>query len=146
MGRPQFSVREFHSSDIDIEMRIAMKRLIALLTLTLTTYVTAQSTTAKISLTPAEQSIATARKEIDKKPAQFAGYNQLAIALSRRARETSDIAYYAQAEDALKKSFELAPENMEGEKIHVWLLLGRHEFPAALEAAKIINKRVPDDV
>jgi tetratricopeptide (TPR) repeat protein len=127
-------------------MRIAMKKLIALLTLTLTTYAAAQSTAAKTSLTPAEQSIATAKKEIAKKPAQFAGYNQLAIALSRRARETSDIAYYAQAEDALKKSFELAPGNMEGEKIHVWLLLGRHEFPAALEAAKILNKRVPDDV
>jgi len=123
-----------------------MKKLIALLTLTLSTYVAAQSTIVKTSLTPAEQSIATAKKEIGKKPAQFAGYNQLAIALSRRARETSDITYYAQAEDALKKSFELAPGNMEGEKIHVWLLLGRHEFPSALEAAKILNKRVPDDV
>lgn len=70
----------------------------------------------------------------------------MAIALSRRARETSDIVYYAQAEDALKKSFELSPGNMEGEKIHVWLLLGRHEFPAALEAAKILNKKAPDDV
>src|SRR3984885_12061314 len=127
-------------------MRIAMKKLIALITLTLATYAAAQGIAAKTALTPAEQSIATAKKEINKKPAQFAGYNQLAIALSRRARETSDIAYYAQAEDALKKSFELAPGNMEGEKIHVWLLLGRHEFPAALEAAKILNKRVPDDV
>jgi len=70
-----------------------MKKLIALLTLTLSTYVAAQSTIVKTSLTPAEQSIATAKKEIGKKPAQFAGYNQLAIALSRRARETSDITY-----------------------------------------------------
>ena len=139
-------LRNFILYDLDIEMRIAMKKLIALLTLTLATYAAAQGIAAKTALTPAEQSIATAKKEIDKKPAQFAGYNQLAIALSRRARETSDIAYYAQAEDALKKSFELAPGNMEGEKIHVWLLLGRHEFPAALEAAKILNKRVPDDV
>jgi tetratricopeptide (TPR) repeat protein len=149
-------LRNLNLSDLDIEMRIAMKKLIALLTLTLSTFVTAQMpaektgpakiTAAKSTLSPAEQSIAVARKEIDKKPTQFAGYNQLAIALSRRARETSDIAYYAQAEDALKKSFELSPGNMEGEKIHVWLLLGRHEFPAALEAAKILNKRVPDDI
>jgi tetratricopeptide (TPR) repeat protein len=123
-----------------------MKKLVALLTLTLATYAAAQSNIAKTSLTPAEQSIATAKKEIDKKPSQFTGYNELAIALSRRARETSDMAYYAQAEDALKKSFELAPGNMEGEKIHVWLQLGRHEFPAALEAATILNKQVPDDV
>jgi tetratricopeptide (TPR) repeat protein len=66
--------------------------------------------------------------------------------LSRRARETSDPKYYAQAEDALKKSFDLSPGNLEGEKIHIWLLLGRHEFPTALEAAKALNKEVPDDV
>ena len=97
-------------------------------------------------LSPAERSMAAARLAIEKKPGSFAGYNQLAIGLSRRARETSDITYYAQAEDALKKSFELAPDNLEGKKIHVWLLLGRHEFPAALEAARAINKSVPDDV
>jgi tetratricopeptide (TPR) repeat protein len=133
------------------------RKMIAPLLLTLAACVAAQTPSsvkpdsatiaaAKTSLSPAEQSIAGAQKEIAKKPSQFAGYNQLAIALSRRARETSDITYYAQAEDALKKSFELAPGNMEGEKIHVWLLLGRHEFPAALEAAKILNKRVPDDI
>ncbi len=133
------------------------KKLIAPLLLTLATCMAGQTPSsvkpdsatiaaAKTSLSPAEQSIAGAQKEIAKKPGQFTGYNQLAISLSRRARETSDITYYAQAEDALKKSFELAPGNMEGEKIHVWLLLGRHEFPAALEAAKILNKRVPDDV
>jgi tetratricopeptide (TPR) repeat protein len=104
------------------------------------------SSTTIAPLSPAEQGIAIAKKEIAKKPAQFAGYNQLAIALSRRARETSDVTYYAQAEDALKKAAELDPNNFESAKIHVWLLLGRHEFPAALEAAKMLNKKVPDDV
>ena len=104
------------------------------------------SSTTTPPLSPAEQGIANAKKEIAKKPGQFAGYNQLAIALSRRARETSDVAYYAQAEEALKKAAELAPDNFESAKIHVWLLLGRHEFPAALEAAKALNKKVPDDV
>jgi len=99
---------------------------------------------AKVS--PAEQSIAVAQLEIQKKPTHFSGYNHLAIALSRRARETSNVDYYAQAEDALKKSRELSPNNLEAEKIYVWLLLGRHEFPSALEAAKALNKRVPDDV
>jgi tetratricopeptide (TPR) repeat protein len=97
-------------------------------------------------LSPAERSIAEARKAIDKKPDQYAGYNQLAMALARRARETSDVGFYAQAEDALKKSSELKPGNPDAERIHVWLLLGRHDFPAALEAAKILNKKVPDDV
>ena len=60
--------------------------------------------------------MAAARKEIAKKPVQYAGYNHLAIALSRRARETSDAMYYAQAEEALKKSMELAPADFESQK------------------------------
>jgi tetratricopeptide (TPR) repeat protein len=125
-----------------------MKTIFALVLLSLAGLAAAQTDTQKeaAKLSPAEQSIATAKQEIQKKPTQFAGYNHLAIALSRRARETSDVNYYAQAEDALKKSLELAPNNLEAEKIHVWLLLGRHEFPAALEAAKALNKRIPDDV
>lgn len=107
--------------------------------------IAASAQTAK-ELSPAERSMAEARKSIDKKPDQYAGYNQLAMALARRARETSDVSFYAQAEDALKKSSELKPGSLDGEKIHVWLLLGRHDFPAALEAAKILNKKVPDDV
>jgi tetratricopeptide (TPR) repeat protein len=130
-------------------MRIDMKKLITLLFLSLTTFLPAQtpgSSTDKSTLSPAEQSIASAQKEIAKKPTSYFGYNQLAIALSRRARETSDVMFYAQAEDALKKSLELSPNNLEAEKIRVWLLLGRHEFPAALEAATVLNKKVPDDV
>ncbi len=124
-----------------------MRTKIALMILTFVLYAPAQTAPApNAKLSPAEQSMAAARKEIDKKPDQLSGYNHLAIALSRRARETSDILYYAQAEDALQKSLALAPGNMESEKIHVWLLLGRHEFPLALEAAKVLNKKNPDDV
>ncbi|HEY7097693.1 MAG TPA: hypothetical protein VH437_13285 [Terriglobales bacterium] len=104
----------------------------------------AQDTTQ--TLTPAEQNVAAARKIIEQKPVQYMGYNQLAMALARRARETSDTTYYTQAQEALNKSMDLAPGNVEGEKIHVWLLLGQHDFPAALDAAKALNKRVPDDV
>jgi tetratricopeptide (TPR) repeat protein len=124
-----------------------MKTAIALLILNFALYAPAQNKTAPAAqLSPAEQSMVAAKKEIEKKPDQFSGYNHLAIALSRRARETSDVNYYTQAEDTLKKSLELAPGNMESEKIHVWLLLGRHEFPSALEAAKALNKKNPDDV
>lgn len=124
-----------------------MKKLVALFFLSLSTAAFAQTPVAETTtLSPAEKSIAAARKEITNKPAQHAGYNHLAIALSRRARETSDAIYYAQAEEALKKSMALAPADFESQKIRVWLLLGRHEFPAALEAAQALNKKVPDDV
>src|SRR3989449_7209385 len=125
-----------------------MKRILALFLLIASTLTIAETNnmSASADLSPAGRSIAEARKAIEKKPTQYSGYNQLATALARRARETSDVGFYAQAEDALKKSLDLAPGNLDGEKIHVWLLLGRHEFAAALDAGKTLNKRVPDDV
>ena len=125
-----------------------MKRILALFLLIASTLTIAETnnTSASADLSPAGRSIAEARKAIEKKPTQCSGYNLLAMALARRARETSDVGFYAQAEDALKRSLDLAPGNLDGEKIHVWLLLGRHEFAAALDATKALNKRVPDDV
>jgi tetratricopeptide (TPR) repeat protein len=95
---------------------------------------------------PAETKIAQARVAIDKSPNTAQGYNDLALALARRARETSDTKFYSQAEEALKKSFVLSPGNFEGEKVRTWVLLGKHEFRLALESAKALNQRVPDDL
>src|SRR5437870_10184 len=106
----------------------------------------AQVNQPSVKLSPAEQGMAAARRLIEKNPKNFEAYNALALALSRRARETSDVTFYAQAQDALGKSFEISPANFDGERTAVWLLLGRHEFPAALEKAKELNKKAPDDV
>ena len=95
---------------------------------------------------PAERSIAQANRLTEKNPKDFEAYNALALALSRRARETSDVSYYARAEEALQKSFAIAPNNFDGARTHVWLLLGRHEFAAALREAKKLNQKIPDDV
>ena len=101
---------------------------------------------AAVQLSPAEQSIARAQKLIDKNPNDFEAYNALGLALSRRARETSDAKFYAQGEEALHKSFAISPDNFDGRRIEVWLLLGKHEFAAAREAAMKLNKKMPDDV
>ena len=105
-----------------------------------------QSSPAENNLSPAERSIVQAKKLIAKNPKDFEAYNVLALALSRRARETSDIKFYTQAEEALQRSFEISPGNFDAERTHIWLLLGKHEFAAALEAAKQLNKKMPDDV
>jgi tetratricopeptide (TPR) repeat protein len=97
-------------------------------------------------LSPAEQSMAVARKLIDKNPKNYEAYNALALALSRRARETSDVSFYTQAEAALQKSFEISAGNFDGERIHVWLLLGKHEFAQALPEATKLKNKMPDDV
>jgi tetratricopeptide (TPR) repeat protein len=101
---------------------------------------------AEKTLSPAERSVAQAEKLIAKNSNDFEAYNALALALSRRARETSDVTFYTRAEEALRRSFEISPGNLDGERIHVWLLLGKHEFAAALEATTGLNKKMPDDV
>jgi len=98
------------------------------------------------AVTPAELSIRKAQEEIAKRPDHYAYYNQLAMAYARRARETSDVQFYAKAGETLKKSFALSADNYEGLKVKTWLLLGRHEFAQAREIAIRLNCRTPDDV
>jgi tetratricopeptide (TPR) repeat protein len=127
-----------------------MRRIISVLCMMMivATLAAAQNLTgaANTDLSPAAQSIAAASKAISDKPTECAGYNLLATALVRSAQETSDVSFYPQAEDAVKKSLEIAPNNFDAEKIRVSILFGEHEYPAALEAAKALNKKVPDDV
>src|SRR5713101_10213834 len=116
-----------------------MKKLaVLLLMLRAALAAVAQTTTlpADATRSPAERSMAQANRLIEKNPKDFEAYNALALALSRRARETSDVKFYAQADETLKKSFEISPGNFDGERIHVWLLLGKHEFAAAREEAR----------
>jgi tetratricopeptide (TPR) repeat protein len=146
------AVRWSGGRDFLWEMRLAMnmKRIILLLctltTLAAFTAAPAATRAAGVVVSPAEQSVAAARTAISQKPTEYAGYNLLATALVRRAQETSDVSFYAQAEDALKKSLAIAANNFDAEKIQVWILLGEHEYPAALAAAQSLNQRVPDDV
>jgi tetratricopeptide (TPR) repeat protein len=95
---------------------------------------------------PAERGVRAARAAIEAEPEQHAHYNDLALALARRARESARSADYEEAEQALARSLELAPENYGAERLAVWLMLGRHEFARALEAARELNRRAPDDL
>jgi tetratricopeptide (TPR) repeat protein len=104
------------------------------------------SPSAESKPSPAEQRMAQAQRLIEQNPKNYEAYNALALALSRRARETSDVKFYAEAEETLKKSFEVSPSNLDGKRIEVWLLLGKHEFAAAREEALKLNKRIPDDI
>jgi tetratricopeptide (TPR) repeat protein len=125
-----------------------MKRILSLFCMMAASFAEGQTLAAPESarLSPAEQNIADARKSITGNPQQYQGYNALAAALVRRAQETSNASFYAQAEAAIKNSLQMAPDTFDTEKIRVSILLGEHDFPAALDAAQALNKRVPDDV
>lgn len=129
--------------------RNVMKKLAALfLVVVLAAFAafTQTSTPGSNKISPAERSILQAKRLLENNPKDFEAYNAIALALSRRARETSDVNYYVQAEEALQNSFAISPANFDGARTHVWLLLGKHEFAAALEEARQLNKRMPDDV
>jgi tetratricopeptide (TPR) repeat protein len=131
------------------EKEKAMKTLAQLLLILLAAGYTSAQTgipPAEPKLSPAEQSMAQAQRLIEKNAKNYEAYNALALALSRRARETSDVKFYAEAEATLKQSFQISPDNFDGKRIEVWLLLGKHEFAQAREEALKLNQRMPDDV
>jgi tetratricopeptide (TPR) repeat protein len=101
---------------------------------------------ASYAATPAETAIQKAQTAIAGHPDHYPYYNSLAMAYARRARESSDVAFYARAEETLAKSFAISPANFEGLKIETWLQLGRHEFAKARETAQKLNQQAPDDL
>jgi tetratricopeptide (TPR) repeat protein len=104
------------------------------------------SVAGELPLSPAQKRIAAAEAAIRKETARWQHHNDLALALARRARETGDPAWYQKADKAIQESLRLAPGNFEAAKLRVWVLLGKHEFSAAREAALELNRRAPDDV
>jgi tetratricopeptide (TPR) repeat protein len=95
--------------------------------------------------TPAERRIDEARRAVEKQPSAQ-GWSELAMALARRARESSDTRFYEQAEDAVTRSLAMSPDNVEALKARAWVLLGQHRFAEARDLAQALNRRVPDDV
>ena len=95
---------------------------------------------------PAQRAILAAQEQIRKDPKQSQGYNDLAKALVRRGRESGNPDYYRQAARAVDDSLKAEPDNFEAYKARVMVLLGEHEDAAALDLAKKLNQRIPDDV
>jgi tetratricopeptide (TPR) repeat protein len=96
--------------------------------------------------TPAQQKVAWAEAAIKAHPDHSQPYNDLAFAYVQRVRETADPDYYVQAQASLQKSFQITPDNLEGQKARLMIWLGRGEFAKALSLAKAQNKKTPDDI
>lgn len=101
---------------------------------------------AAAALTPAERHVARARQALLRQPQSGRARADLAMALARRARETSDTAYYIEAQRVLDDALASAPDDYDALKARAWVLLGQHEFAPALELAQRLNVRAPDDL
>ncbi|HWT01716.1 MAG TPA: tetratricopeptide repeat protein [Pyrinomonadaceae bacterium] len=95
--------------------------------------------------TPADRRIEAAQVLIKKAPDSLAGYNALAAAFMQKARETGDFGYNARAEEALKRSEEVAPDNQGANRLRAYLLLAYHRFGEAREAARRAVAQNPRD-
>ena len=98
---------------------------------------------ATISAPNAE--IATAQKIIEKTPDAAAGYNKLAVAYIKRARETGDFSLNDNAQTAINRALEIEPQNNDAQKLNASLLLTFHRFAEALEAGKKLHAANPRD-
>jgi len=97
--------------------------------------------------TLADRQLQAAHTTIERAPADPRGYNQLCVALMKKARETGDFSFNAKAETALKRSFELSAsaENYDAIKLQAALLLTDHRFGEALEVARRARDMRPQD-
>jgi tetratricopeptide (TPR) repeat protein len=77
---------------------------------------------------------------LQRNPVNSRAYFGLGDALIRKARETGDPSYFNRAEEALKKSLELNPNNAGAMRHLAYVFYSRHEFePAAVHAGKAID-------
>ena len=82
---------------------------------------------------------------LQRNPLSPRAYYGLGDALIRKARETGDPSYFNRAEEALKKSLEINPDNAGAMRHLAYVFYSRHEFePAAVHAGKAIEMDATD--
>ena len=82
---------------------------------------------------------------IEKMPDSPRGYNGLAVAYIKSARETGDFSLNSKAETAVSRALEVEPENLDARKLKASLHLTFHRFQEGLEAGIELQKTNPND-
>ena len=94
---------------------------------------------------PADNHVAYYQQLLKRNPQNAKAYLGLGDAFIRKARETGDTSYFNRAEDALKRSLELAPQNGGALRHLAYVFYSRHEFaPAAVFARKAVEMNSSD--
>ena len=86
-----------------------------------------------------------AQKIVKEMPDSIIGYNKLAIAYIRRARETGDFSLNSKAEEAVKRALKIDEDNPEAQKLKGSLMLTFHRFQEALQYGNELLEKYPND-
>lgn len=93
----------------------------------------------------ADAEIDAAQKIVEKMPGSPLGYNRLAVAYIRRARQTGDFSLNTNAQTAVNQALEIEPQNAEAQKLKASLLITFHRFDEALKLGKQLQSAHPED-
>ena len=78
-----------------------------------------------------------AEQMTQKHPQKAAAWVQLGDALAQKQRETQSPSWYAHAEHAYQKAWQIAPQNIEALNGLAWVHGGRHDFQESVRWAKL---------
>ena len=101
--------------------------------------------TSDITAKPETAEINTAQKIIEEMPDSTIGYDKLAIAYIRRARENGDFSLNTKAQTAVDRALEIDKDDNQAKKLKGSLLLTFHRFQEALEYGNQLIKEYPKD-
>jgi tetratricopeptide (TPR) repeat protein len=83
-----------------------------------------------------DQAIRLTQRQIQRHPQNATAYFKLGDAYIQKARQTGDLSYFTLAEQALRRSLELAPRNAGAARHLAYVFSSRHEFVEAAAQAQ----------
>ncbi len=123
-----------------------MRRYVFLLFCAICLGVTALGQQTGAVVSPVQRRVELAQMRIRSEPKSPQGYNDLAFAYVRWARDSGDPQLYEKADAALRQSLQLSPDNYEARRLQVAVLLGREQPADALKLASALQIHNHDDI
>lgn len=119
---------------------MSSRHRISVIILAMTFFVALGSAAGSAQRSATDNHIAYYQRLLQRNPQNARAYQGLGDALIRKARETGDPSYFNRAEEALKKSLEINPDNAGAMRHLSYVFYSRHEFEAAaVHAGKAIE-------
>ena len=119
---------------------MSSRHRISVIVLAMTFFVALGSAAGAAQRTATDNHIAHYQRLLQRNPQNSRAYQGLGDALIRKARETGDPSYFNRAEEALKKSLAINPDNAGAMRHLSYVFYSRHEFDAAaVHARKAID-------